>query len=61
MKTLTRMFIWKYMGTSCINEAEIAYKWVMEAPIHKRLIRLWCIKHRAYKSYETLLGWVTKT
>lgn len=61
MRKIIKMLVWKHIGAFGANEAESAYKWVMKAPIHKRLIRIWCIKYCTYRNYQDLLDWLTKT
>lgn len=60
MKTLIKMFIWKHIGAFGTLEADKAYAWVMKAPIYKRLIRLWCIKHQIRMNYQSLSEWLAK-
>jgi hypothetical protein len=60
MGQLVRMLVWKYTGTRSMADAEHAYKWYRQAPVYKRPIRLWCIKHCGERNYQELLDWLTE-
>lgn len=59
MKRLIKMLIWKYTGIHSMGDAEHAHNWYRQAPIYKRPIRLWCVKHCAGRNYQELLDWLT--
>lgn len=61
MKTIIKMFVWKYIGAYGNQKHECTYQWVMQAPIYKIPLRLWCVKHHINLQFEQLYDWLTKT
>lgn len=53
-----------YIKKQCIKAmvipkaAQGAYAWIMQAPWHKRLLRLWCVKHSGH-AYKTSYDWLS--
>lgn len=54
-----RMLVWKHIGAYGQRQAEEAYQWLMQAPVWKRPLRLWCIKHRCASYYKDVYSWIS--
>lgn len=54
-----KMLVWKYTGTCGLSHVEEAYQWLMQAPVWKRPLRLWCIKHRYASYYKDVYSWIS--
>lgn len=60
MKSSIKKKIWMNMCGRGLEDVQKAYEWVMEAPIHKRRRRLWCVKHQTFGNYKELLEWLNE-